>query len=85
MAKQWDHSSGVRERLALLAEKGPGLIPHGWGYHPSRDFWYACGDDQRGNVAVRQEGSASLALISERWNLNRVQAMEFIGYPEAVR
>lgn len=89
MAKQWDHQSGVRERLALLADIGPNLDPATWGYHPSRDFWYYCGGarERQGKVSaeVKQEGSASLALISERWNLNRVQAMEFIGYPEAVR
>lgn len=81
---KWDQASGVRERLALLAHFGTDFDPHLWGYHPSRDFWYYCGPprDVAGRIHVRQEGSASLDLIAQRWNIDRRQAMALIDYPE---
>lgn len=90
--QHWDHQSGIRERLALLAQFGPTeLNPHVWGYNPNRDIWYYCGE-YRGSpavagrgVQVRQEGVASLALILERWQMGRADAMAFIGYPEGGR
>lgn len=83
----WDHQSGVRERLALLAAEGPDLNPALWGYHTSRDFWYACGDRmtrtaQGKRIDVKQEGVASLELIATRYGMDRRAAMQFIGYPE---
>lgn len=81
---KWDTSSGVRERLALLAEFGPSLVEHWWGYHPSRDFWYFCGPGGKGistatRCEVRQEGTASLSIISARWGLDREGALARIG------
>ena len=85
----FDHQSGVRERLALLAAIGPALDPSAWGYHPSRDFWYYCGGAREiqgaVQVTVKQEGSASLAIIAETWGMDRPSAMAFIGYPEVRR
>jgi len=78
----WDAQSGVRERLAALAELGPTMEPRAWGYHASRDVWYACGGQERRTFGVRQEGSASLAIIHERHGLERRAALIFIGYPE---
>ena len=78
--RTWNEDSGIRERLALLASRGPiTLVPVEWTYDPHRDIW------SRGaqRVPVKQEGSASLALILERWHMDRVTAMAFIGYPEA--
>lgn len=85
----WDNNSGIRERLALLADRGPiTLNPDSWGYNPSRDRWYFCGParpEQLGTIEVRQEGSASLALIQERWNMDRREAMAFIDHAEATQ
>ena len=82
----WNDQGGVRERLALLAEIGPNLDGSAWAYDSHHDRWSYIGGalEIQGKVRaeVRQEGSASLALIAERWNLNRRQALEFIGYPE---
>lgn len=79
----WDTQSGIRERLALLAIKGPEFHPNDYGYHPSKDFWYYCGaNGGRHVLQVKQEGSASLALIQEKWNIARHEAMALIGYPE---
>lgn len=87
MAMGWDHQSGIRERLALLAQWGTDFEPSLWGYHPSRDVWYYCGPAKDlaswgKDLKVRQEGVASLALILKRWNMDRATAMAFIGYPE---
>lgn len=80
----WDTNSGIRERLALLASKGPDVDPSHWGYNPSRDIWCYCGPVVKPIAAlpVKQEGSASLAIIAERWNLDRPSAMRTIGHPE---
>lgn len=81
----FDEGSGVRERLALLAERGPEMTPAAWGYNPSRDVWYYCGSDPkigRVRVEVRQEGSASLDIIATKHGMDRKTAMAFIGYPE---
>lgn len=85
-AKAFDNQSGIRERLALLAEVGPGAEFQYWGYHPSRDFWYYHGpNEERRQVAVKQEGARSLELIAERWTIGRGDALALIGYPEAGR
>lgn len=79
----YDYSSGIRERLALLAALGPSLDSSDWGYHSSKDYWYYCGSTgERRTIPVTQEGSASLALIEKCWHLSRVEAMEHIGHPE---
>ena len=82
----FDMNSGIRERLALLAEIGPKLAPDCWGYHTHRDYWYYCGGAReiQGKVKteVKQEGQESLRLIQERWNMDRKTAMAFIGYPD---
>ena len=85
---KWDSASGVRERLALLADLGPNVKEAHWGYHPSRDYWYSCGPvEDRPALGdctreVKQEGSASLALIAERWGLDRRAAMARIDHEE---
>ncbi len=82
--KLWDGNSGIRERLALLATYGHDLTPSSWGYNPSRDTWYFCGESNKSlRGEVRQEGEASLALILNRWGIDRATAMSMIGYPEA--
>jgi hypothetical protein len=85
-ATKWDVQSGIRERLALLAQFGPDLDPHVWGYHSHRDHWYYCGpprDVAGRGVRINHEGAKSLELIAERWNMDRATAMSFIGYPDA--
>lgn len=88
MAYKWDTASGIRERLALLADLGPTLNEHHWGYHPSRDYWYSCGPESVEHPEgcttreVQQEGSASLAMIQERWGLDRAAAMARIGHKQ---
>ena len=85
---RWASESAIRERLALLAHFGPGAgwSPHDWGYHSSHDEWYYCGplrgEDAPESVDVAQEGSASLALILERWGLSRADAMALVGHPD---
>ncbi len=83
----FDTQSGIRERLALVARLGPALDTSGWGYHPSRDFWYWCGSREEqptiARVNVSQEGSESLRLIQERWSMDDQTAMAFIGYPRS--
>ena len=84
-ASSFDQQSGIRERLALLAQFGTDFDPSLWGYHPSRDLWYYCGpkgDVAGRNVQIRQEGSKSLELIEQRWGIDRRTAMALIGYPE---
>lgn len=82
----FDTQSGIRERLALLAELGPALAASDWGYHPSRDYWYACGAERvRRTIEVKQEGVASLDIIAQRFGMDRRAAMAFIGYPESGR
>lgn len=81
----WDDNSGIRERLALLAALGPTMQPAQWGYNPARDSWYRCaiGMGPAGPVkaiAVRQEGSASLAILLDKWRMDRVTAMAVIGH-----
>ena len=73
----WSSDSGIRERLALLAARGPEDCGH-WAYDPHLDRWYRLGQ----RVYVKQEGSASLAIITECWHMDRSAAMELIGYPE---
>jgi hypothetical protein len=84
--RPWDHSSSLRERLALLAAIGPALDPRTWSYHYSRDVWYYCGEDTRASgsdyVTIRHNGSVSLALIAVKWQLNWAAAMALVGYPD---
>lgn len=85
---KWDNDSGVRERLALLADRGPTVKEQFWGYHPSGDYWYSCGPGETGERArheVNQEGADSLALIEQRWGLDRAAAMARIGHGEDAR
>jgi len=85
-AESFDHASGIRERLALLAHFGTDFDPALWGYHSHRDYWYYCGpprDVAGRNVTIRQEGSKSLELIQERWNIDRRSALAMIGHPES--
>lgn len=70
----------VRERLALLAVVGPGILT-GWTYNPSTDTWTHA-DGQRIRVGAVGEGSASLARILADWQIDRRQAMQLIGFPE---
>lgn len=85
---KWDTESGVRERLALLADLGPNLKEGYWGYHPSRDYWYPCGPGSRDMPdahrrtlyrEVNQEASESLRLIQERWGLDHEAALKRIA------
>ncbi len=76
----WDLNSGIRERLALLANIGPTLRPTDWLYHPSYDAWQ--GLSGRAHVAVTMEGSASLERLLTRWGIPRADAMLMVGYPE---
>lgn len=79
--EQWDKASGCRERLALLAAKGP-EDSSSWSYDPRFDRWFRF---ERGGsvrqVDVKQEGSRSLELIQQRWNMDYTAAMAAIGYP----
>jgi hypothetical protein len=84
MTQHFDSQSGVRERLALLAQLGPTMTANDWGYNPSHDFWYACGTQTRvAYLRIRQEGSASLDIIKAKWGMERASALAFIGYPES--
>jgi hypothetical protein len=88
LMRGWAGESGIRERLALLAQFGTDFDPGNWGYHPSRDHWYYCGPREdltihsRGILNVKQEGTRSLELIAERWNIDRATAMALIGHPD---
>lgn len=81
---KWDDRPAIRERLALLAAIGPERCKDDWQYNPSRDVWSLPLSHPSGPswIKVRTEGSASLAIILERWGLDRSAAMAFIGYPE---
>jgi hypothetical protein len=80
----WDTNSGVRERLALLAELGPDLIPSSWGYNPTSDVWYYCGPHSPSRnvrrIRIVREAAESLRLIAQR-GLDQASAMTFIGHP----
>ncbi len=76
----WDESSGVRERLALLAAKGPQRCGAAWRYLPNADKWARAEPTML--VEVRQEGSESLTIIAKRWGLTRAEAMALIGCAE---
>ena len=81
---KFDAKSGIRERLALLAAKGPNGSP-GWSYDPRADRFFRFGDSGWApQVEVKQEGSKSLEIIADRWQMSRREAMAFIGYPEQV-
>jgi len=83
--KKWDHNSGVRERLALLAALGPVFEPVDWGYNSNRDVWYYCGPNRRQKgrtIKVAQEGSGSLGIIAVKYLIERKEAMDLIGYGE---
>lgn len=82
---RFDDKSAIRERLALLASQGPNDSSD-WSYDSRFDrfFRFERGGSMR-RVQVSQEGSRSLELIAERWQMDRKAAMAFIGYPEAVR
>lgn len=78
---KWDHASGIRERLALLAHLGPELNEGNWGYHPSRDYWYSCGPEMdRRRINICQEGQESLYLIALRHGMDYAAAMARIGH-----
>lgn len=81
----FDHQAGVRERLALLAELGPHFNPNDYGYHPTRDVWYFCGNYKDAppwrNLWV-SEASASLERIKTRWNMDRQTALALVGFPD---
>ena len=79
----FDSSSGLRERLALVAAIGPSVDPSRFAYDSHRDAWVVCGRNSVRAVNIRQEGSASLELIQSKWGLGRKAAMELIGYPDA--
>jgi len=74
--------SGVRERLALLAARGPKDVDD-WSYDSRFDRWFRY---ERGGAVrrtdVKQEGVASLAIILEKWGIGRAEALAMIGYPE---
>lgn len=78
----FDSKSGIRERLALLAAKGPEDCAD-WSYDSRFDrfFRFERGGAMR-RVDVKHEGSASLDQIAERWQMDRPAALAFIGYPE---
>jgi hypothetical protein len=81
--QNWPKESAIRERLALLADKGPDDCAD-WSYDPRFDRFFRM-DESGGSmrrVNVTQEGSRSLELIAERWKLDRKTAMALIGYPE---
>jgi hypothetical protein len=80
----FDRNSGIRERLALLAEIGPTADADRFVYDSHRDAWTLRTAAVK-VVKVRQEGSRSLEMIAERWKLDRKSAMAVIGYPEATR
>lgn len=80
----FDHNSGIRERLALLAEVGPHADVDRFQYDSHLDAWTLRAAPVK-VLRVRQEGSRSLELIAERWHLDRRSAMAVIGYPEATR
>ena len=86
LERPWDHASGLRERLALLAAIGPTLEPSAWRYDSVNDAWYYRGGtrEARGNdyVTIPQKGSVSLTLIANKWNVNWAAAMIIVGYPD---
>jgi hypothetical protein len=86
MDKTWDETSGIRERLALLAAIGPALDPRAWRYNPSHKFWYYLEDAEampaNEYVGVRQKGAVSLVLIANKWHMTRAEATTLVGYPE---
>lgn len=77
----WDESSGVRERLALLASRGPHNLAD-WNYNPRTDRWIRAGHMAGPFVEVKQEGSRSLEIIEQRFKVTRREAMAIIGYPD---
>lgn len=77
---EWDGKSGIRERLALVAKLGD-VNPYMWQYDSHKDQWRHV--VSREVARVTQEGSESLRLIADRWQMDRKAAMAFIGYPEA--
>ena len=79
---RWHEQSGIRERLALLASRGPHNLTE-WDYNPRTDRWIRAGHMAGPYVEVKQEGSRSLELIEQKYKLNRREAMALIGYPEA--
>ena len=79
MTHIFDERSAIRERLYLLSVLSDANDSANWAYDPRRDVWaHVSGREKH----VKWEGSDSLKLLAQR-GIERKQAMEMIGYPEA--
>jgi len=80
--QKWDPCSGLRERLALLAQVGPVLDPATWAYTPRTNEWQYLGGALTIQGCVRVSAIAppeeSLLTLNDSWRIDRDQATDLI-------